>query len=405
MAKTISMSVGRVAIMHDIRAEYSANVDPTRTHNNEIFVDRLKAFNYDIEAYTNNRFQHAIDTYNAKQRREDRKKNKPYTELLAEENAKLLAKAKYNREHGINTSVRKPTKLAHEYVLQIGDKNTNGALDPNTDMKANREYARQVVEEIQRKYPHANILLATYHADEATPHLHLLIQFVGDDYKQGLPEQISMSKALEQDGFERSQNRGNYAINRFVEDIKDTIMTDKLAEIMHEERDIIGEHRKHEATAVFREKARAEEKHLKEVGAFQMQKLQIARQNLETKRNEYQHYYSSVANRLNKGIEELNASKNILESQKAEFESYKALETQALQEKNNFLDKKEKQLDSFANRASELFCDAQYYVDKAKTLYEVFDAETKARYRSSLTKLDESLLPHRNKQKEKQMCR
>lgn len=400
MAKTISMSVGRVAIMHDIRAEYSANVDPKRTKNNEIFVDRLKEFNYDIEAYTNNRFQHAIDTYNAKQRRKDRKKNKPYTELLAEENAKLLAKAEYNREHGINTSVRKPTKLAHEYVLQIGDKNTNGALDPNTDMKANREYARQVVEEIQRKYPHANILLATYHADEATPHLHLLIQFVGDDYKQGLPEQISMSKALEQDGFERSQNRGNYAINRFVEDIKATIMTDKLAEIMHEERDIIGEHRKHEATAVFREKARAEEKHLKEVAAIQMQKIQTARQNLETKRNEYQQYYSSVANSLNKGIEKLNEDKNALETQKAEFESYKASETQSLQERDNFLDKKEKQLDSFANRASELFCDATDIIERAKKLYNSLDAKTQALYQEPLIKLNEDLLPHqKNKQR------
>lgn len=214
--------------------------------------------------------------------------------------------------------------------------------------------------------------------------------------QQALSEQISMSKALEQDGFERSQNRGNYAINRFVENIKDTIMTDKLAEIMHEERDIIGEHRKHEATAVFREKARAEEKYLKEVSAIQLQKIHTVRQNLEAKRNEYQQYYSSVADSLNKGIEELNADKNALEVQKAEFADYKTSELQELQEKRVSLDKKEKQLNSFASRASELFCNATEYVAKAKKLYNALDMETKARYCNHIVKLDESLLPYQH---------
>lgn len=390
MSQTVSMSVGRVAIMHDIRAEYSANVDKSLSYRNTTFIDKLRDFNYDIERYTNARFQHAIDEYNERQTRDCRKKTQPYTQIIANENEKLLAKVEYNRAHGINTSVRRPIQLVHEYVLQVGDRNTNSSI--TADIDKNREYAKSVLEEFQKKYPHVEILLATFHADEpnGTPHLHILVQYVGNEYKQGLSEQISISKALEQDGFERSQNRGNYAINRFVEDVKDTIMTDKLSEIMHEERDIIGEHRKHEATAIFREKARIEEKHIKEVGAIQMNKIQTAHQNLETKRNEYQQYYSSVADSLNKGIEKLNVDRNALESQKTKFEAYKQTREKSLQDKETYLD-------AFANRTSELFCEAKEYLDKSKKIYSLLNNERKELYEAPLVKLDENLLAYQRK--------
>ena len=41
MGKTVSMSVGRVAIFHDIRKEISANVDHSLTKNNVIFIDKF----------------------------------------------------------------------------------------------------------------------------------------------------------------------------------------------------------------------------------------------------------------------------------------------------------------------------------------------------------------------------
>ena len=42
MSQTVSMSVGRVAILHDIRKEISDNVDQTLITRNEIFIDKLK---------------------------------------------------------------------------------------------------------------------------------------------------------------------------------------------------------------------------------------------------------------------------------------------------------------------------------------------------------------------------
>lgn len=258
MAKTLSFSVGRVAIMHDVRKEISANIDRTLMHRNVVIVDKLKEFDYSVEKYTNARFQHVIDEYNAKQTREERKKNMCYTDIIAEENRKLIEKAKENKEKGIKKSVRKPTQLCHEYVFQVGDRDTNGTL--SGDYEKNVKYTEEVIKAIEKKYPHVKILLATLHADEpnGSLHCHILVQFEGEHYKQGLSAQVSMSKALELDGFERSQNRGDYAINRWCQDIKDTIMTEKLREIYHEEPEIIGEHRKHDDIAIFREKAKRE---------------------------------------------------------------------------------------------------------------------------------------------------
>lgn len=265
MSQTVSMSVGRVAILHDIRNEISANVDQTLITRNEIFIDKLKKYNYDLKDFTNDKFQKFIDEYNSKQSRPERRKTRSYVEMIEEENKKLINKAEDNKKKGIKASVRKPTQLAHEYVLQIGNKDTNSTL--TADVEKNKQYCREVLEEIEKNYPHVEVLLATYHADEpqGTPHMHILVQFTGEGYKQGLNKQISISKALELDGFERSNNRGDYAINRWVEDVKDNIMTPKLEWIYGEQREILNDKRSHEDIRFFRKKAKEEAEALSKI--------------------------------------------------------------------------------------------------------------------------------------------
>ena len=261
MGKTISMSVGRVAIYHDIRKEISANVDPSLTKNNVIFIDKLAKHSYSVESYTNAKFQPYIDLYNIG-KKNCRKIHCTYTEYLAQQNEKINAKKEANKNNGIKRSTRNTTKLCHEYVLQVGDRDSNGVK--NADIEKNREYCQKVLKDIQDKYKHVDVLLATYHADEpnGTPHMHILVQFTGEGYQRGLGKQISMSKALELDGFERSQNRGDYAINRWTKDIQDTIMTDRLQEVFNEQREILNEGRSHDDIRIFREKAKAEAKAL-----------------------------------------------------------------------------------------------------------------------------------------------
>jgi len=103
-------------------------------------------------------------------------------------------------------------------------------------------------------------------------------------------------------------------------------------------------------------------------------------------------------------INQLQADESALEAEKSEFEAHRALQAQALQERGANLDKKQIQLDSFSDRAYEIFCDAKDCYDKSKKLYDTLDAETKARYRKPLVQLDERLLSQQpQKQKERSM--
>lgn len=258
MSQTVSVSVGRVAIDHDIRETISDNVDPSLIHQNEIFIDKLKDFNYDVVAYTNAKFQTDIDEHNLKQKRADRKINTTYVEYLEAKNQKLIERAAKNKAEGICKSVRKPTPLVHEYVLQFGNRETNGTLE--TDIEMNRRALKRVVKAIQHDYPHVDILLCTFHADEpnGTPHAHLLVQFTGEGYTRGLKHEISMNKALECDGIERSNTRGEYSITKWVETLCDDYMEPVLEEEFGEEREYINDSREHLPTPIFRQKAREE---------------------------------------------------------------------------------------------------------------------------------------------------
>lgn len=376
------MSVGRLAPLHDVRRDISANVDSRLTYRNAIFIDKLSDYDYSIEAYTDAKFQDAIDEYNRKQVREDRKKKKTYTELLADENKKLIENSKRQKEKGINISSRRPTKLAQEYVLQIGDRVSDGTLDPSTSINVHKQIAYETLMEMQRKYPHIDILLATFHADEpnGTPHMHILVQFTGEKYKQGLSRQISMSKALELDGFERSNNRGDYAINRWCEDVKDNILVPKMNAIMHEDREIVGEHRQHEDVRIFREKARLEEKAIQE-----------QREALKT-------HVASQMTQLNNIYKKLEKQRDGLDKQEKEL----SVREEKLEKDRKSISKKEIQLESFSDRTSDMFNEALSLLDSSKKLYKSLSKEQQALYQKPLAKLNEQLLPHVRKTNDRQ---
>ena len=64
MGMTVSMSSGRIAVLHDVREDISANVDVELIENDVILVDKLKEYNHDINAYTDAKCQPYIDEYN-----------------------------------------------------------------------------------------------------------------------------------------------------------------------------------------------------------------------------------------------------------------------------------------------------------------------------------------------------
>lgn len=258
MAQTISMSVGNVAIAHDLRQTISDNVDITQTHRNAVLVDELKPYGYDLDRYTDAYYQPYIDEYNEKQTRAERVETRTMSQRIKDTNDKIIKTNAERKAQGLSPS-KKPTKLAYEFVLQYGNHDTNPSLE--ADDETCKAYFRAVLADLKAQYPHCKILLATYHADEpqGTPHCHILVQFDGEGYKQGISHTVSASKALELEGYEHAGSRkSNYQMQRWVEDVKDGIMTERLHEIVHEERDIIGESREHQTVSEYKERKRAE---------------------------------------------------------------------------------------------------------------------------------------------------
>jgi len=254
LALTLSFSKGDVAIRHDLRVNPELNVDKNLTTRNRIIIDRLREFDYDINRYTDARFQRYIDEYN-KDKYACRQITMGYSEYLAEKNKHL--------EDSVGQT-RRPTPLALEFVVQVGNRDTNPASkDAGTDdIELNRQFFEEFIKRFQKRYPHVEILLASFHADEpdGTPHLHILVQFVGEGYAKGLSHQVSISRALQCDGFERGGSRKTgYSMSRWTKDIEDTVMEPLLKEIFHEDREIIGEKRQHIDTPIFRIKAKQED--------------------------------------------------------------------------------------------------------------------------------------------------
>ena len=224
MQVAASMSVGRLAPKHSLNIDnirtISKNVTPKLIKNDVILIDRLRGQDgkhLTIEEYTDQHFQPYIDRYNAKQRRKDRQIQVGYCE--------------WHRGNG--TLSQGKGELAYEAVLQYGTHEDIGgeyyADTTSQERKAELQEEfisvyREWVEAIQRDYPHLTILYAVIHFSEVegTPHLHVCFQPEAD-CTRGLAKQVSIGRALAQDGIERIDTRaeaeqaGGFQLARFYQ--------------------------------------------------------------------------------------------------------------------------------------------------------------------------------------------
>ena len=222
MRVAASMSVGRLAPKHSLNIDnirvISQNVTPKLIKNDVILIDRLRSpdrKHLTIEKYTDRHFQPIIDQYNAKQRRKDRQIQTGYCEW----------------HWGNGTLSQGKGELAYEAVLQYGTHEDIGgeyyAVTTSQERKAELQEEfisvyREWVEAIQRDYPHLTILYAVIHFSETegTPHLHVCFQPEAD-CTRGLAKQVSIGRALAQDGIERIDTRaeaeqaGGFQLSRF----------------------------------------------------------------------------------------------------------------------------------------------------------------------------------------------
>ena len=185
MKRTISAMVGKGSVNHNSRKFKAENVDGSRTHLN------IDYCNVNIKKVYHELFDKALERYNSKQTRADRKIENYYEKIR-------------------NSKQEKPF---HELILQIGDKENMSAESENGEL------ARQILDEyyrgFQERNPHLNVFSAHLHMDEATPHLHIdFIPFTTGS-KRGLDTRVSLKQALAAQGF-KGGTRGDTEWNQWV---------------------------------------------------------------------------------------------------------------------------------------------------------------------------------------------
>ena len=224
--RTISVRIDKGSIGHNNRDFIAPNVDKNRTHENIILVRE------DIQKIYHELFDNALDEYNAKQKRKDRRIKNYY-------------------EH-INRS--KQEKPFYEVLFQIG--NTEDTHCGTPEAVVATKVLTDFVNGFQERNPHIRVFNAVIHLDEETPHVHIDFVPFATKQKRGLSTRNSLSKALEQQGFV-SEGKNNTCTKQWVEHEKE-----QLAEVMKSygiEWEKLGTHEQHLDVLDYKKKMRAQE--------------------------------------------------------------------------------------------------------------------------------------------------
>ena len=179
---------------HDFRdfppGEWPDHIDRERTGNNIIF----KAGTLE-EAYEE-LFGDVIKNYNRKQRRADRKRKGGALGYLRElqEKVKKIKKEKDKKDNTV--------KPCYQLLLQVGDMWDTGYENCPVAAKQAEEILTEYYARFAARNPRLFIAWAGLHADESCPHLGITVISNADGYEKGLSKQVSLSRALAQQGYE-----------------------------------------------------------------------------------------------------------------------------------------------------------------------------------------------------------
>ncbi len=191
--KRISHCQGKGSLTHNNRKFSAKNVDGSRTKDNVVFVKQ------GIEEAYEQLFGAAVERYNAKQKRADRKIKTSYYEHLF----------KRSPAQSVVTSADK-RKSFYEDVVQIGTMQDTGVGTPDAEIAA--ACLTEYMQGFQERNPNFYVFNAVLHLDEATPHLHIDYIPIGH-YKQGVDTQNGIAQALKEMGY----GTGKEAIARWRE--------------------------------------------------------------------------------------------------------------------------------------------------------------------------------------------
>ena len=226
MKRTISAMVGHGSVNHNSRKFHAKNTDPERSHLNVTYCQK------NIKAVYHELFDEALERYNAKQTRADRRIENYYEKIRS----------------------GKQEKPFHEIILQVGNKD-----DMSADSDEGR-LAAAVLDEYMRAFqernPNLRVFSAHLHMDEATPHLHIDFVPFTTGSKRGLDTRVSLKQALAAQGF-KGGTRGDTEWSQWVRSEKE-----QLSAVMERhgiEWEDKGTHDKHLSVLDYKKEQRAKE--------------------------------------------------------------------------------------------------------------------------------------------------
>lgn len=186
--------VGKGSVSHNRRTFTAENVDAVRTKNNIVFrSDNIKRVYSDL-------FGAALQQYNDKQTRKDRRIPDYYEK--------------------IRTS--KQEKLFHEVIFQIGNKDDMNARDEKGALA--KTILTEFMDSFQERNPQLRVFSAHLHMDEETPHLHIDFVPFTTGSKRGLETRVSLKQALAQQSFVGG-SRSETEWNKWIQAEKEELST------------------------------------------------------------------------------------------------------------------------------------------------------------------------------------
>lgn len=226
MKRTISVMVGRGSVNHNSRKFHAKNTDPERSHLNIDYChESIKAVYHEL-------FDEALERYNAKQTRADRKIEDYYEKIRS----------------------GKQEKPFHEIILQVGNKDDMSADSGEGQLAA--AVLDKYMKGFQERNPNLRVFSAHLHMDEATPHLHIDFVPFTTGSKRGLDTRVSLKQALAAQGF-KGGTRGDTEWSQWVRSEKE-----QLAVVMERhgiEWEDKGTHEKHLSVLDYKKEQRAKE--------------------------------------------------------------------------------------------------------------------------------------------------
>ena len=200
--KTISFVKGKGNLNHNNRVYIAKNVDGGRTKNNVIFKQEK------LEVAYGKCFGKAIEEYNQKQKRSDRKKTiESYMDEIK----------KNQKKNGSE-------KIFYEQLVQVGDMHDSGYNSSPEEAKKCEKILIEYVKNFQARNPNLYVFNAVLHTDEQTAHVHLsYLPVASQNYKQGLRCRNSLMRALSEQGIEKGEGnkQSNYFTNWRKREIKE----------------------------------------------------------------------------------------------------------------------------------------------------------------------------------------